>query len=112
MKFINCPVDKVINDDLPSLKQWTREIAQTTSLANSGKINVTGTITLNVSSTTTTLNDPRILLNSFISYMPQTANAAASLGVIYTTVALNGTATIHHSSNTQADRTYTYIILG
>lgn len=79
-----------------------------------GKVNSLGTVTLDASSATTTLSDPRIGPDSWIGFMPTTANAAAELGAgtLYVSSRGDGTATLAHANNAQSDRTYRYVVLG
>jgi hypothetical protein len=90
-----------------------REISEVTNNILNGKTNNTGTVTLNSSSaTTTTIYDERIGYNSIIMLMPTTANAVASLTNVYVSTRAQGSATLTHSANTNADKTYGYIIVG
>lgn len=89
-------------------------IADSLNNAIKGKLNCTGSVTLTISSATTTLTDIRIGLYSVILLMPTTANASAEIGngTIYFGTPGNGTVTINHANNAQADRTFTYAIIG
>jgi len=100
------------SDDPVRQRQWTRDIAAVANRANQGKINAIGNVTLTASSTTTTLTDPRLTAFSYIDFMPITANAATAKQTIYITGQTNGLATLNHTSNTQTDRTYTYLVIG
>lgn len=77
-----------------------------------GKLNCSGTITLNTGATNTTLTDHRIGATSFIGFMPQTANAATAHASIYVTGQTKGSATINHASSLNTDQTFRYAILG
>jgi hypothetical protein len=79
-----------------------------------GKTNNVGDITLTASSTTTTLTDPLITVNSCIVFMPTTANAGAALqdGAFYVTIAAHGSATLTHTSNSNDDKSFTYVVVG
>lgn len=77
-----------------------------------GKLNCTGDVTLAVSTTSTTLTDPRITAQSFIGLMPKTANATAALTVTWVSARDNGSATISHPADLSTDRSYTYVIIG
>ena len=63
----------------PDTKAHARQCAITINNVMDGKLNSTGEITLTASSTTTTLSDARIGLNSVLLFMPQTANARTAL---------------------------------
>lgn len=89
------------------------QIAQVLQGAMRGDLNCTKlSVTLTTSSATTTLNDTRIGPESVIIFMPTTANAAAELGTLYVTGRGDGTCTINHANNAQADRTYDIAIIG
>jgi hypothetical protein len=90
-----------------------REVSEVVNNIMNGKTNNTGTVTLNVASaTTTTINDERIGYNSIILLMPTTANAASALTNVYVSAKTKGNATLTHSANVAADKTYGYIIVG
>lgn len=76
------------------------------------KRNVGRTVTLNVSATTTTLQDERIGPNSFIWFMPTTANASTALAGVYVSARQKGRATITHASSANSDQTFTYVVIG
>lgn len=79
-----------------------------------GKLNNTGTVTLTANVASTVISDPRIGTDSFIGFMPTTANASAEIGAgtIYISSRGNQTATITHANNAQTDRTFIYQITG
>jgi hypothetical protein len=89
-----------------------REISEVVNNLVEGKSNNTGTITLAVASaTTTTLNDERIGFDSVILFMPTTANAASAMTNLYVSARNKGSATLTHSANTSADKTYGYVVI-
>jgi len=90
-----------------------REISEVVNNILNGKTNNTGSVTLAVASaTTTTINDERIGFNSIILLMPTTANAASALTNVYVSARAKGSATLTHSANTSADKTYGYTVVG
>jgi hypothetical protein len=90
-----------------------REISEVVNNLIEGKSNNTGTVTLAVASaTTTTLYDERIGFDSIILFMPTTANAASAMTNLYVSAKTQGSATLTHSANTSADKTYGYIVVG
>ena len=91
-------------------QEHRRKIAEAANQALNGKLNSTGSITYTISSATTTLTDSRIGPNSFIGFMPTTANALADMP--YVTGRTNGSATLNHANNAQADRTFAYLVIG
>jgi hypothetical protein len=76
-----------------------------------GRSNAVGTVTLNVSATTTTVQAPTCSPESTVFLFPLTANAAASVTTNYTAPA-KGSFTIHHASNANVDRTYGWFAVG
>ena len=89
--------------------EHVRQVAEVANGARGGKINSVEEVTLTNSSTTTTLTDARIGVNSCIIMTPLTADAKTEGHPHYTTD--NGSATITHSSDTTT-RTYRYAVLG
>lgn len=89
-----------------------RELAEVLNGAMQGKLNNTGTLTLTANAATTTLSDPRIGAKSAVLLMPTTANAAAAIAGTYTDTFADGSCTVHHANNAQADKTFTYAVFG
>lgn len=80
-----------------------------------GKLNAVGSVTLTANAATTVYTDPRLGGESYIGLMPTTANAAADVGAagsVWIDAQGDGTATIHHPNNANADKTYTTLIIG
>ena len=93
---------------------WRRAVVTAVNSIMNGGVNCTGEITLEASTTTTTLADPRLGIGSAILFMPLTANAAAELytnGTMYVSAQTKGAATVTHANNAQTDRTFRYVIL-
>lgn len=80
--------------------------------ATEGKMNCVGDVTLDANSATTTLSDRRIGPESYIGFMPTTANAAAEIDTLYVTARGDGSCTLNHTNNAQTDRTFTYVVIG
>lgn len=100
-------------------KEHTRRIARAVNNMMQGKINAIGTVTLTAGSATTIYSDPRISSNSYLGFMPTTANAAAALAGLYvsatqsaTSTESAGTATLNHANNAQVDRSFKVLIIG
>lgn len=93
--------------------QWKRQTAAWMLEANQGRLNNTGIVTLAANASSTTVQDERVGVDSFIGLMPRTANAATekASGVLYV-LTDKQTFTIAHSNNAQTDRTFVYSILG
>jgi hypothetical protein len=97
----------------PNAADHRRQIAQGVNRALRGHINCTGTLTLTANAASTTVEDSEISPQTCLSFMPQTAHAAAELGngTMYATCT-NGSATITHANNAQTDRTFTMSMIG
>jgi hypothetical protein len=89
------------------------ELATVLNNVLDGKINSTGTVTLSVSSTSTTLSDRRIGPESVILFMPTTANARSEgTPWVSARATTKGQCTLNHTSNSASDLNFTYVILG
>lgn len=78
-----------------------------------GKINATGSVTLNTGATTTKVTNIFASGNSTITFMPTTANAAADMNSMYVSDRGKQNFTITHDLNaTNADRTFAYTVIG
>src|SRR6476661_769202 len=82
-----------------------------------GRSNATGTVTLTASAASTTVTPTQtgsIAVGSTQILTAMTANAAAEIGngTIYVSAVANGSFTLTHANNSQADRTFRYAILG
>jgi hypothetical protein len=90
------------------------KLSDAINAALKGKLNNTGTVTLTANTTTTVITDTRIGVDSFIGFMPTTANASAEIGngTMYVSSRGDKTATVTHANNAQTDRSFTYCVLG
>jgi hypothetical protein len=93
-------------------EEFMRKLANALNDLGNGRSRAYGTVTLATSSATTTLTDARIGTDSVLTFMPTTSNAAAGVGVLYVTGGTDGSCTLNHANNAQADRTYHYQIQG
>ena len=95
-------------------KEHRRKLAESIGGLLDGKVNSVGDVTLTANQATTTLSDRRIGPDSFIHFMPTTANAAAEVGAggFYVSARAQYSATLTHANNAQADRTFRYVVLG
>lgn len=88
------------------LLRWARQVS-------SGRINaVIPSVSLRANETTTTVTDPRLTGQSFIRWMPLTANAAAEEASMYVSARGDGTATITHANTADADKTFDLLVIG
>ena len=103
---------------LPVPVTWADEVEHRRLFANAinslrdGKINATGSVTLATSATSTAVTDARVGADTIVLLMPTTANAAGALATTYIGTVAKQSFTISHASNSQADRTFKYVILG
>jgi hypothetical protein len=90
------------------------DIARVVNSAMQGKINAVGDVTLTANAASTTLTDARIGPNSFIYFMPKTANAAAEIGAggFYVSARTDGSATLTHANGASVDRSFAYLVIG
>lgn len=88
-----------------------RQVAEVVRGIMDGKTNNTGEITLNQSSTTTTLNDKRIGANTVILFSPINQKAASEIAALYVSSRGKGTATLTHGSH-NFDMKYAYALIG
>jgi|GEM_PF-983154 len=102
--------------DISDLTSWLRTFYDSYSATRRGKFDCTAEITLTANAATSTLIDHRLSPQSAVIFDPRTANAAAELygGTMYVLTANRGDGswTITHANNAQADRTFTVLILG
>lgn len=101
-----------LSPHMGSPEEWKRTFQTWLSQANKGNINCTGTVTLDTSANTTTVNDPRAGPTSYIGFMPTSANAAVERSNIAVQSQAAGTFTIAHTNNSVADRSFVYCIIG
>ena len=111
MSVIYFPGRNVPQESLPDHDQHLREIARSVIMLMQGHDNSSMSITLDAGVTTTLITDPRISLQTCVSLMAATSNAAAALPTTFV-VCERGLATIHHANNAQTDRTFTVSISG
>lgn len=91
-----------------------RQVSNVVNNLLRGRLNNIEDVTLTASVATTVVTDERVTVQSFIGFMPKTANAAAELaaGTMYVSSIGNGTFTITHANNAQTDRTFTWMVTG
>lgn len=69
-----------------------------------------GSVTLTANTTTTTIDNLAVGLQSHVFLSPQTANAAAALATTYW-ACTRYTITFTHANNAQTDRIFSYIVV-
>ncbi len=94
---------------------WTggdpRQVAEIVNNLVEGKSNNTGSFSTTTFTTSSTLTDERIGVNSVIVIMPLDSNSAAELIDIYFDSFTQGSCTVHYGNHAAA-RNYRYIIVG
>lgn len=89
------------------IAEWAKEVMR-------GKLANVAVVTLTAGTTTTSVTDERVGIQSFIGFMPTTANAAsaAALGSMYVSSRDAGSFIITHNNSASVDKTFTYCVLG
>ena len=91
---------------------WTKYNALGSEVHDTGVVTMFGgSVTLNVSSTTTVISDPRVVGGSTrLQLTPKTANAAGAALVLFASSIVTGSITLTHNSSGLSDRTFDYEI--
>jgi len=105
-QFLNVPLS------MPDQAQHLRLVSTTLNNVMDGKINSTGSVTLTASNTTTTLTDARIGGDSVIVFMPITSNGATAFQNLFVSARTSGSATLTHTSSSNADQNFAYAVIG
>lgn len=94
--------------------EWKRAIGKWALEVNQGHLANTGSVTLTANVASMSVSDARAGANSFIGFMPTTANAGLELGAgtLYVKARGKQVFTLKIANNAQADRTFVYCILG
>lgn len=111
----NNPNAQPVPEFLADGKEHRREMARRLNLITQGKLNITLDVTLAASAASTTVTDARIgFYSAVVPAMALTRDAAAELatGNVYVDTLLKGSCVVHHSNNTQTDRTIRFLIIG
>ena len=114
-RFQGLSVPPRVPNDLAHLGDWLRRVQTIVNRLLAGKMHAVGTVTLTAGAASTTKADNRVTPDSFIGFMPTTANAAAEIGAgtMYVGTRTADTSfVITHANNAQADRTFAYVIIG
>jgi hypothetical protein len=91
-----------------------RSLAAVVNRMNRGKLNCTGSVTLQPDQAGTTVTDSRATAGSFIGLTPLTANAAAEMaaGTLFVASRASGGFTLIHANSAQSDRSFAYVVIG
>lgn len=93
-------------------EQQLQRVAESINGLIDGKLDVTGTLTLEDGATTTVVSDNRFESNMVPLLIPTTANAADALATTYLTDRAKGSFTLAHANTADTDRTFLYVRLG
>ena len=96
----------------PDEKRHRRDIAQWSQWVNQGHLSNVGNTTLVASTVSSVVVDARVSINSFIGFMPMTANALSAAPTLFVSTIATGSFTITHASSAAADKTFRYALLG
>ena len=89
-----------------------RQVAEIVNNLVEGKMNCTGSITLETSGTETTLYNERIGYDSVIILVPRSANSAGETDHVYIKTKAIGSCVIGHRNHGHSDADYDYVIIG
>lgn len=103
---------RLVGLNLPDVPTTLRRLTEGVNALGSGRSNAFGDFTLATSTTTTEVIDRLVGIDSVITLMPTTANAAAALVSTYVSARGIGKFTLTHANNAQTDRTFAYAIIG
>ena len=95
-------------------KVHRRQMGENIKRLNRGKSNNTDLWTLDANQGSTTFTDERLGWDSSIFFMPTTANAAAELATLYVAESgrVNGSVTVTHANDANADKIFRVAIIG
>ena len=89
-----------------------KRIVQSVIELNNGRHNAADTFTLTPAATTTVVAHPNCSKDCRPQITALTANAAAALATTYISSIDQGSFTVTHANNAQADRTFGYTVTG
>lgn len=89
-----------------------RDIAQWSQWVNQGHLQDVGNVTLTPSTVSSVVVDSRISINSFVGFMPMTANALSAAPTLFVSTIATGSFTITHGNSASIDKTFRYALLG
>lgn len=98
--------------DISATEGYLRSLVSVIELISSGKINVTGEITLDANSSSTVFTNQLLGVGSVVNFMPVTANAAAVISSVYISDRANGEFTITHANDANTDKIFRFSIIG
>jgi len=99
-------------------QEWIRRAVSVMHNVQQGKLNISGSVTLtpNSSSTVITFSNGVLSNSNILIYVPTTANASAEIGAGTIYISSKDvpakTITLTHANNAQADRTFSYVLIG
>jgi hypothetical protein len=93
-------------------EQQLRKHAESINGLIDGKLDVTGSVTLDANAATTVVADNKFESAMVPVFVPITANAASALAGLYVSARTQGGFTLTHANNAQTDKTFLYVRLG
>lgn len=104
----------VPSKDLEDEKKHRRQLAQAAEAAMAGRTNNVLDVTVDANQAATTVTDSRIGVNTVAIAVPTTVNAQAAAIWPYRDVSspVNGSMSLIHTNNADADKTYKIILVG
>ena len=105
---------RAVPSSLRDIAEHVRILATAINGVLDGRQNNIGSVTLATGAASTVVSDRRVGVDSVVTFMPTTANAAAELGngTMYVSALTQAAYTITHTNNAQADRTFKYEVTG
>jgi len=103
-----------VSQKLSPFEQNPRRLALAINNIIDGRTENYGEVTLRANEATTTVATSGLVVseNSTLILTPRTANAAAALATTYVSTKGNGTFTLTHANNAQADKTFDFAWIG
>lgn len=96
---------------LPDKGGTPEQVSRIVNRTQQGKLNCVTEVTLAANAATTTFNDVRIGAYSWLGFTPMTANAQA-IAVPRPSSMGDGTCTLNHANDANADKTFRVVIIG
>lgn len=91
---------------------WIYVLARAINSIIQGRSNSADSFTLTANVASTTVLNNLFQSSSVPVLIPTTANAAAALATTYVSARVNGSFTLTHANNAQADKTFLYVFWG
>jgi hypothetical protein len=93
-------------------QNWNYLLARAINALIQGRSNSADSFTLTANAGSTVVLNNLFQSSSVPVFVPTTANAAAALATTYVSARANGSFTLTHTNNAQADKTFLYVFWG